>query len=69
MRKRCERRKLTDELRREYDLSKVKGGVRGKYATGFQAELSRVNSLSLPLVQKIPVSSVSLTRSSRNLKS
>jgi hypothetical protein len=69
MRKRCERRKLTDELRREYDLSKVKGGVRGKYATRFQAELSRVNSLSLPLVQKIPVSSVSLTRSSRNLKS
>ena len=27
MRKKCERRKLTDELRREYDLSKVKGGV------------------------------------------
>jgi hypothetical protein len=69
MRKRCERRKLTDELRREYDLSKVKGGVRGKYATRFQTEPSRVNSLSLPLVQKIPVSSVSLTRSPRNLKS
>ncbi len=33
MKKRTERRKLTDELRREYDLSKLKGGVRGKYAT------------------------------------
>jgi hypothetical protein len=50
MRKRFERRKLTDELGREYDLSRVKSGVRGKYATRFQEELSRVNSLSLPLV-------------------
>jgi hypothetical protein len=32
MKKRTERRKLADELRREYDLSKLKG-VRGKYAT------------------------------------
>ncbi len=31
MKTRTERRKLTDELRREYDLSKLKG-VRGKYA-------------------------------------
>jgi hypothetical protein len=37
MKKRSERRKLTDELRREYDLSKLKGGVRGKYATRSQA--------------------------------
>jgi hypothetical protein len=37
MRKRTERRKLTDELRREYDLSKLKGGVRGKYATRYEA--------------------------------
>jgi len=37
MKKRTERRKLTDELRREYDLSKVKGGVRGKYTTRYQA--------------------------------
>jgi hypothetical protein len=36
MKKRTERRKLTDELRREYDLSKLKG-VRGKYATRYQA--------------------------------
>src|SRR3981081_2143043 len=37
MKKRTERRKLTDDLRREYDLSKLKGGVRGKYATRYQA--------------------------------
>jgi hypothetical protein len=37
MKKRTETRKLTDDLRREYDLSKLKGSVRGKYATGYQA--------------------------------
>jgi len=37
MKKRTERRKPIDELRREYDLSKLKGGVRGKYATRYQA--------------------------------
>jgi hypothetical protein len=37
MKKRTETRKRTDELRREYDLSKLKGGVRGKYATCYQA--------------------------------
>jgi len=37
MKKRTERRKLTDELRREYDLSKLKDGVPGKYATRYQA--------------------------------
>jgi hypothetical protein len=37
MKKRTERRKLTDELRREHDLSKLKGGVRGKYAARYQA--------------------------------
>jgi uncharacterized DUF497 family protein len=36
MKKRTERRKLNDELRREYDLSKLKG-VRGKYATRYRA--------------------------------
>jgi len=36
MKKRTERRKLGDELRREYDLSKLKG-VRGKYARRYQA--------------------------------
>ncbi len=37
MKKRTEKRKLTDELRREYDLSKLKGSTRGKYATRHQA--------------------------------
>jgi len=36
MKKKTERRKLSDELRREYDLSTLKG-VRGKYATRYQA--------------------------------
>ncbi len=37
MKKRTERRKLRDELRQEYDLSKLKGGVRGKYAMRYRA--------------------------------
>lgn len=37
MKKRTERRKRGDELRREYNLSKLKGGVRGKYAARYQA--------------------------------
>ncbi len=37
MKKRTERRKLTDDLRREYDLSKLKGSIRGKYVTRYQA--------------------------------
>lgn len=37
MKKRTERRKQRDELRREYDLSKLKGAVRGKYAMRYQA--------------------------------
>ena len=31
MKKKSERRELQDELRGEYDLSKLKGGVRSKY--------------------------------------
>ena len=37
MKKRSKRRKLRDELRREYDLSKLERGVRGKYTTRYQA--------------------------------
>jgi hypothetical protein len=37
MNKRIEKRKRRDELRREYDLSKLKGGVRGKYAARYRA--------------------------------
>ena len=37
MKKRTEKRKARDELRREYDLSKLKGGVRGKYIARYRA--------------------------------
>jgi hypothetical protein len=37
MKKKTEKRKPEDELRREYDLSKLKGGVRGKYAARYRA--------------------------------
>jgi hypothetical protein len=37
MNKKTEKRKLRDEMRPEYDLSKLKGGVRGKYATRYAA--------------------------------
>jgi len=32
-----EKRERRDELRREYDLSKLKGGVRGKYIARYRA--------------------------------
>jgi hypothetical protein len=37
MKKRTEKRRAKDELRREYDLSKLKGGVRGKYTARYRA--------------------------------
>ncbi len=37
MKKRTEKRKPADDLRREYDLSKLRGGVRGKYFGRYQA--------------------------------
>ncbi len=37
MNKRTEKRKQRDELRREYDLSRLKGGVRGKYTARYKA--------------------------------
>jgi len=37
MRKATRRRSSDDDLRPEYDLSKLKGGVRGKYARRFRA--------------------------------
>jgi hypothetical protein len=37
MKKRIEKRERRDELRREYDLSKLKSGVRGKYVARFRA--------------------------------
>lgn len=37
MKKKTEKRKLRDELRPEYDLLAVSGGVRGKYAKRYKA--------------------------------
>jgi hypothetical protein len=37
MNKKTEKRKLRDEMRPEYDLSKLKGAVRGKYAARYAA--------------------------------
>ena len=34
--KRAEKTKVRDELRREYDLAKLKGGVRGKYTARYK---------------------------------
>jgi hypothetical protein len=36
MKKTIERRARRDELRREYDLAKLKGSVRGKYAARYK---------------------------------
>lgn len=37
MKKRSEKRKGKDALRQEYDFSKLKGGVRGKYTARYRA--------------------------------
>jgi hypothetical protein len=37
MKKKTEKRARGDQLRREYDLTKLKGGVRGKYAARYRA--------------------------------
>jgi len=37
MKKKTKKREGRDELRREYDLSKLKGGVRGKYVARYRA--------------------------------
>jgi hypothetical protein len=37
MKRRTEKRRKRDELRREYDLADLKGGVRGQYAARYKA--------------------------------
>ncbi len=37
MKKKAEKRERPDELRREYDLPKLKGSVRGKYVARYRA--------------------------------
>ena len=52
MKKRNEKRKH-DELRSEYDLSKLQGGVRGKYAARYKAGTNLV-LLSPNVAQHFP---------------
>ena len=37
MKKKTEKCKVRNELRRDYDLSTLKGGLRGKYAASYRA--------------------------------
>lgn len=36
MKRRAKKSKSRDELRKEYDFSKLKGGIRGKYTSRYQ---------------------------------
>lgn len=42
MKKKTEKRKARNELRREYDLASLPGGVRGKYAARYKAGTSLI---------------------------
>ena len=53
MNKKTEKRKLRDELRREYDLSKLKGGIRGKYTAQYNAGTNLV-LLSADVAEHFP---------------
>ena len=37
MKKNVEKRERSDDLRRQYDLSQLRGGVRGKYTARYRA--------------------------------
>jgi len=49
MKKKIEKRERRDELRREYDVSKLKGGVRGKYTARYRAGTNLVLSHRMSL--------------------
>ena len=53
MNKKTEKRKLRDELRREYDLSKLKDGIRGKHTAQFNAGTNLV-LLSADVAEHFP---------------
>ena len=53
MKKKTKKREGRDELRREYDLSKLKGGVRGKYVARYRAGTNLV-LLSLDVAEYFP---------------
>ena len=54
MKKKTEKPGRRDELRAEYDLSKLKGGVRGKYAARYRAGTNLV-LLSPDVAKYFPV--------------
>lgn len=51
--KRTDRPEISDELRAEHDLSKMKGGVRGKYAERYR-EGSNVIVLAPDVAEAFP---------------
>jgi len=53
MKKKTEKRERRDELRGEYDLSELKGGVRGKYIARYRAGTNLV-LLSPDVVEHFP---------------
>jgi hypothetical protein len=53
MKKKVEKRVRSDELRREYDLSRLKGGVRGKYVERYRVGTNLV-LLSPDVVEHFP---------------
>jgi hypothetical protein len=53
MNKKSEKRKQRDELRNEYDLPKLRGGVRGKYTARYKAGTNLV-LLSPDVAQHFP---------------
>jgi hypothetical protein len=53
MNKKTEKRKLRDELRREYDLSKLKDGTRGKYTAHYNVGTNLV-LLSADVAEHFP---------------
>ena len=53
MKKKNEKRVQSDDLRREYDLSKLKSGVRGKYVARYRAGTNLV-PLSPDVAEYLP---------------
>jgi hypothetical protein len=79
MKKNNDKREWHDELRREYDLSKLQGGVRGRYLAGYLAGTNLVllspdvaeyfpdeQSVNAALRTLIPVVKRSLRRTPRD---
>jgi hypothetical protein len=65
MKKKTEKRESNNELRREYDLAKVKGGTRGKYVARYRKGTNLV-LLSPDIAQYFP-DEQSVNKALRNL--